>query len=348
MHRPFLLETLRLAQLRKGSCAPNPSVGAVLEQNNSIISSGYHFGTGHPHAEVECLKAFDRVPADATLYLSLEPCCHWGQTPPCTELLKAKEVRRVVYGYRDPNPKVSGQGEKQLVDAGLSCEWVELSELNQFYQSYRYWTETKMPWVTIKMAMTLDGFGAGRTMERLKITGALCERFTHQKRKESDALLTSASTLIADDPQLNVRLEGITTYKKVYLIDRFAKAPVTARIFQTAESVTLFHTNEAAAESLSQLQNRGARPIQVPGLDEILKRIGEEGTHDLWVEVGPSLFREFVTGRKVQVCYLYISPTFLAGEGKKVLDSEVAKTLQSASIKNQLSLGADWVCEFRW
>ena len=138
----FLINALRLAETRRGFCSPNPSVGAVVVKDGRIIGQGCHFASGSPHAEVEALSACSEDPAGSTIYVTLEPCCHWGKTPPCTSLLIEKKVGKVVYGFPDPNPVVEGKGAEALQHAGIPCERENNPEVNRFYESYAYWTTT--------------------------------------------------------------------------------------------------------------------------------------------------------------------------------------------------------------
>src|SRR4051812_18658128 len=139
MDGEFLLKALELAKIRRGFCAPNPSVGAVLVLDNSIISEGYHLAPGEAHAEVNVLLQAGEQARGATLYVSLEPCCHTGRTPPCTEAIIRSGVSKVVYGFSDPNPVVAGKGEQQLKAAGIICEKVAVPEIDSFYESYAHW-----------------------------------------------------------------------------------------------------------------------------------------------------------------------------------------------------------------
>ena len=144
--KQYLLKALELAESRRGYCWPNPAVGAVVVKDEQIIATGTHWAAGHPHAEVEALRRAGEEAKGATLYVTLEPCCHHGKTPPCTEAIIASKVKRVVFGFRDPNA-VASKGKEQLIAAGIDCEWVALPEIDRFYRSYAYWIEKKRPWV---------------------------------------------------------------------------------------------------------------------------------------------------------------------------------------------------------
>jgi diaminohydroxyphosphoribosylaminopyrimidine deaminase/5-amino-6-(5-phosphoribosylamino)uracil reductase len=150
-HEIYLKQALQLAEIRRGFCAPNPSVGAVVVKNNKVISTGFHFASGAPHAEVDALNKCGDEARGATIYVTLEPCCHWGKTPPCTQLLIDRGIKTVIYGLSDPNPLVAGKGHANLEAANISCEQYTVPEISAFYASYYYWHKTGLPWVTAKI-----------------------------------------------------------------------------------------------------------------------------------------------------------------------------------------------------
>lgn len=262
MNAQLLYRTLELARSRRGYCAPNPSVGAVIACGDEILAEGFHYGVGHAHAEVEALKQLTDIPADATLYVSLEPCCHHGRTPPCTDAIIASGIKRVVYGFQDPNPVVSGGGQSLLQAAGIHCELVELPEITEFYRSYAYWTKTRRPWVTAKLAMSLDGKIASASGEPIILTGPELKNLTFLHRKHSDAILTTAATIIADDPQMNVRLGQSVEYKPIFLLDRNLRTPLSANIFKrTGHPVPSRHPGVGQDQVPSRHPGAGQDPV---------------------------------------------------------------------------------------
>lgn len=313
----FMQQALKLAEQRRGFCAPNPAVGAVVVKEGRVIAKGTHWAAGEPHAEVVALQSVGVEAAGATMYVTLEPCSHYGKTPPCTGLIIRKGIREVVFGMRDPNSNVQGQGARVLQEAGIACELLHDAAVERFYESYRYWLQTRLPWVTIKLAISLDGKIAGLQGAPVQLTGPECQRYTHQQRLHSDAILTTAATLIADDPQLNVRLEGKTIAKPLYILDSQLRVPLTAQIFRTAKSLTFFHDATASAEKLAQLRDKNVRCIAVitteSGLDlpEILAHIGADGCHDLWVEAGGRCFQSFLSQGLAQRALIYVAPKIL-------------------------------------
>jgi diaminohydroxyphosphoribosylaminopyrimidine deaminase/5-amino-6-(5-phosphoribosylamino)uracil reductase len=230
----YLCAALTQAQVNRGFCSPNPAVGAIIVKDHKVLATGFHLGPGTHHAEVDAIKKLSPAEtAGATIYISLEPCCHFGRTPPCTDALIQAGIKRVVYGYEDPNPLVKGKSQSLLQAANISCDYLPIAEIDAFYQSYSHWHLTKMPFITAKIALTLDGKMAGKLGQPIAITGPALQEFTHQSRKLSDAILTTAETILKDDPQLNIRLKNTIFTKPIYILDRQLKVSPEARIFST-------------------------------------------------------------------------------------------------------------------
>lgn len=312
MHSHYLKEALDLAKIRRGFCAPNPAVGAIVVKNNKILSKGYHFQAGMPHAEVEALKALGNEAKGSTVYVTLEPCCHFGRTPPCTDLLISRGVTSVVYGAEDPNPVVAGLGAKKLKSAGIHCTKQRIPEIDSFYESYNHWRVTGKPFVTAKLAMSLDGKIAGDQGRPIPITGPVLNRMTHQKRKTSDAILTTAKTILNDNPKMNVRLDGEEIKKTLFILDSNCITPENAQIFHTGDKVSIFHTSKAPSKRVEYFKSRGIECILVRSVErglcltEVLHHIGKIGIHDLWIEVGAKCLNSFLQLQLLQRLYLYI------------------------------------------
>ncbi|MGE3919877.1 MAG: bifunctional diaminohydroxyphosphoribosylaminopyrimidine deaminase/5-amino-6-(5-phosphoribosylamino)uracil reductase RibD [Gammaproteobacteria bacterium] len=342
-HEHYLLEALKLAEMRKGFCAPNPSVGAVLVKDNEIIGKGYHEACGLPHAEVEAIKNV-KNPKDATLYVTLEPCCHFGRTPPCTELIIQSGIQAVYYGFSDPNPIVSNQGDKLLKEAGIDCKKLSIPEIESFYKSYAYWHRTKRPFVTAKIALSLDGKIAGANRKPITITGNSAKSFTHHHRLHSDAILTTADTINLDDPQLNVRLNQEILAKPIYIIDTNLKTLPTSQIFKTAGSVTIFHSNQLKTTT-SLREDTRYLPIALNDgfldLSSILDQIGQDDCHDLWVEAGGLLFKSLINAHFLQRAYVIIGPKFLGTEAYSSAFNKPFDLANDAKLLKWENLGDD-------
>lgn len=321
MDQNHLLHALTLAADRRGFCAPNPAVGAVIVKDNVVIAAAAHQQAGSPHAEVVAIAQTEQELQGATIYVTLEPCCHWGKTPPCTQAIIEAGIKRVVYGFADPNPVVAGKGAKQLREAGISCEQLETTEVTTFYRSYQYWQQTKLPWVTAKLAMSLDGKIAAADNKPVKITGEALQTMTHQYRLHCDAMLTTARTINNDNPQLNVRDDvDVIAQKPIYIIDRLLSLDVNSQIFNTAQSVTIIHSTDADKTRLVKLETLGARCVAVAeqdgllDLQQVLVFIGEQGAHDLWVEAGGRLYESLLQQQLINYGLIYVAPTLLGTE----------------------------------
>jgi len=309
----YLQLTLDYAKNRQGFCAPNPAVGALVVKNEEIISSGYHQGCGQAHAEVNALVHFaEGELADATVYISLEPCCHQGRTPPCTDLLIRHRPKRIVFAYYDPNPEVAGKGQALLEAAGIRCEYLEIPAISLFYRAYAHWQRTQRPWVIVKLALSQDEKIAGEKGEPVALTQRSLQRFTHQQRQNADALLTTARTIQADDPHLNVRCSD-NYAKPLYILDSYLNTPSSAKIFNTCSEVIIFHQANVEAERRASLIQRGAQcriighDTEGLNLKAVLASIGQDGRHQLWVEAGGRCAQALLMQQLVHTLYLYQS-----------------------------------------
>jgi len=324
----YLKKALVLAQKRQGFCAPNPSVGAVIVENNQVTAQGNHFAAGFPHAEIVALKKVKESAKGATLYCTLEPCCHWGKTPPCTDAIIEAGIKKVVYGYKDPDPKVNGRGEAKLREVGIDCIYCPIPEIDIFYQSYARWKISGLPYVTAKLAMSLDGKIAYENGVRAMISGEKAAAFTHQNRLKSDAILTTAKTILADHPQLNVRLKKHIIKKPVYIIDRQHKLSRKERVFETAESVHIFNDPQLS-------------------LSDMLKIIGQNGHYQLWVEAGGTLFSALIQENLLQKAIIYINPKTLGSPAIPAFSGET-DLFKHVKMVKWSSKGEDAIGEFYW
>lgn len=311
---------LQQARQFQGSCAPNPAVGAVIVRNGKVVAVGCHHGPGTPHAEVEAIRQLDALSdlADTTLYVTLEPCCHVGRTPPCTDLIIERGIRHVVFAHMDPNPQVAGQGMARLQAAGISCEFYPDEAITRFYRAYDYWWRTHLPWVQLKLAMSSNGKIAAKNKQPVQITGEEVRNFTHQMRLNSDVLLTTAATIINDDPLFTVRLNGMTQSKIVAILDTTLSLTVDSKVFQSAEQVLLFYDcKQAAEQKVTVLKAHGVECIAVDStqgrldLKKVLLKLAEIGYHSCWVEVGAQCFAALMQSGCVNQCYLYVSDLVL-------------------------------------
>jgi diaminohydroxyphosphoribosylaminopyrimidine deaminase/5-amino-6-(5-phosphoribosylamino)uracil reductase len=325
MHEKFMLAALEQANLGRGFCAPNPSVGAVAVQNGTIIAQTYHRGSGTPHAEQLLLAQIPPNMPDISLYITLEPCNHWGKTPPCVEAIINYGVKEVYFSYLDPNPLVSkNNSSTKLREHGIKVTQLPLDTINDFYKSYAYWTLTKKPRVTVKMAHSLDGKIGYPEGERLILSNSLCAQFTHEMRAGTDIILTTARTVTRDNPKMNVRLNTQVQSKPIAVIDRHLSLNTNAELFSTTSHCLIYH-NESAEVSYPN-SSFYSIPLKNDAMDlsAILSHLGELGYHDVWVEAGGELFTALHKEGLVHRTYLYIIPTVL---GEKAISAYQQKGL---------------------
>lgn len=251
----YLMLALQQAKLSAGCCAPTPSVGAVVVKDNELLAVGHHQGPFTAHAERAALRQLSKDQSEgATLYVTLEPCCHHGRTPPCTDLIIKYRLARVVFAYCDPNPQVAGQGVQQLRNAGIKCKQFALKEIDDFYQGYHYWWQHKKPFITAQIALSLDNKSASANAVPAVITEGQVNQFAHLQRQQSDCLLMTINTILADNPRLNTRLSDTVTAKPVAIIDRNLQLPLTANLIQSAGRLFLFYDkNNRQEEALQAL-----------------------------------------------------------------------------------------------
>lgn len=313
-HQEFLTIALLEAEKGRGFCAPNPAVGAVIVKDNQVLAVGHHQGPGKPHAEVEAIAKLDSAQCEnAEIYITLEPCCHQGRTPPCTDLLIQKKFKAVYYGFQDPNPIVAGKGAEIIREASITCQLIESSAISKFYRSYAYWTRTQKSYITAKIALSLDGkIGRAGVTTPIKLTSEIADQWTHQQRKRADAILSTVKTVISDDPQFNARTTNGTYQKKLFLIDSKNALPSNAKIFTTAKSVTIFTGNSELNDAANYVKIH--QENNCLDLVEIISYLGKQGLHDVWVEAGATLLNNLLEQQLIDRLIIFISPQLLGDE----------------------------------
>lgn len=319
-HQEFLTIALLEAEKGRGFCAPNPAVGAVIVKDNHVLAVGHHQGPGKPHAEVEAIAKLNSAQCEnAEIYITLEPCCHFGRTPPCTDLLIQKKFKAVCYGFQDPNPIVAGKGAEKILAAGIDCQYIKVPAITEFYRSYAYWNSTKKPFITAKIALSLDGKIGRVGATPIKLTGQVADQWTHQQRKLSDAILSTVKTVIADDPRLDARTTDGTYQKKLFLVDSKNALPSNAKIFTMAKSITIFTGKRHPREGGDPGYNAETKIDYIDitqennclDLAEIISYLGKQGLHDVWVEAGATLLNNLLEQQLVNRLIVYLCPKLL-------------------------------------
>ncbi len=322
----FMRMAVRLGRKGLGRTTPNPPVGAVVVTNGRVVGRGYHRRAGAPHGEVEALRAAGARSRGATLYVTLEPCNHHGRTPPCTDAIVAAGVRRVVFGVRDPNPRVRGGGATRLRRRGLTVEaGGEAAACAELIAGFATIGRLGRPLVALKLAATLDGRIATRTGASRWISGEPARRFVHRLRNEYDAVMVGAGTVIADDPELTCRRRGGRDPLRV-IVDGRLRVPLTARVLTNAAAPgTLLATAMHTGRKLAALRKRGVSVLALPGrggelsLRRVLARLAERGVSSVLIEGGAALAAAALRERVVDRLFLLVAPKLIGGDGVAML-----------------------------
>lgn len=326
----FMKRAIELAKQGAGWTAPNPLVGAVVVKNGRVISEGYHRKYGELHAERNALAACTEDPAGATLYVTLEPCCHYGKTPPCTEIIIEKKIAKVVIGSRDPNPKVAGKGARILREHGIEVVEDYMREacdaLNPVFFHY---ITTKTPYVVLKFAMTLDGKIATRTGASKWITGEAARNHVHQLRGRYAGILAGIGTVLADDPMLNCRIDGAHQPLRI-ILDSHLRIPMGSRLVRSAKEYPLLivcnestRDREEGTSRIQKLEEAGAKVWTLPeknghpDLNVLMQRLGEEKIDSVLIEGGGTVNEAALKAHIVHRVYAYIAPKIFGGEDAK-------------------------------
>lgn len=321
--RYFMRRALRLAGKGAGLTSPNPMVGAVVVRDGMVVGEGYHQYVGGPHAEVNALRAAGDSTAGATLYVTLEPCNHFGRTPPCTQAVLAARVSRVVIGMADPNAHVKGGGADYLRAHGVNVEMGVLErECRLLNQGFIKHVTTGLPHVTLKAAVTLDGRIATRTGDSKWISNELSRRFVHRLRCRLDGILVGIGTALADDPLLTARVGKKTKCRQPtrIVLDSDLRLPVHSRLVQTARDCPLCVAcrEQASAAKAEALEQEGVKVLRLPStngridLPALLLELGKLPLTSLLVEGGSRVLGEFLERGLADDFYLFYAPRILA------------------------------------
>lgn len=320
----YMRRALTLAGVGEGDVEPNPMVGAVIVRGDVVLGVGYHQKFGGPHAEVNALAACTDSPRGATLYVTLEPCCHHGKTPPCVAAILNAGISRVVVALEDPYPEVSGKGIAALKASGIQVEVGLLASESKFLLApYLKRVKTAKPWVIAKWAMTLDGKIAARDGSSKWITSEASRLPVHELRGRVDGILVGSGTAILDDPMLTARLPNTRTPTRV-ILDRSLKSPASLQVFQTArETPTILFTAQSSwgEEQVKLLQNIGVEVVALQStestqqIDELLTNLGKRNWTNLLIEGGGQVLGAFVDAKAIDEVNVFVAPKLIGGAG---------------------------------
>lgn len=316
---------ISLAKLALGQVSPNPAVGAVIVNDGDIVGQGYTQPPGGAHAEIMALKdAGDRA-SGGVLYVTLEPCCHFGRTPPCTQAIIAAGIKEVHAAMIDPNPIVNGKGLQELEKAGIKTFQGEHAEdASEVVESYVKYITTGKPFVTIKYAMSLDGKIATRTGDSKWISGDESRRYVHMLRFVSDAIMVGVNTVLQDDPQLTARCGyrgGMSKKQPLRVIlDVGARTPLSARIFNEPGNVLMVVGEKVSSAQKNDYAQSGAEVLVLPSkkglldLEQLLTILGKKQITSLLVEGGATLLGSLCDANLVDKATVFIAPIIIGGE----------------------------------
>lgn len=332
----YMKRALELARFGEGHTAPNPLVGAVIVKDGQIIGEGWHALYGGPHAEIMAFQSLNASAEGATLYVTLEPCSHFGKTPPCVDAIIAHKISKVVVAMLDPNPLVSGRGVQKLTEHGITVKTGILeSESADLNEPFLKFITTGCPLIVVKTAMTLDGKLASATGDSKWISNATSRQLVHKMRNKYSGIMVGIGTVLADDPSLTTRLE--TDASAVYpkptasdphriIVDTHARTPLTAKVLNMADSkaMTIIATTELAPlENRLALEAKGATVLTLPlkdghvNLKALIKKLGEMHIDSVLVEGGSELNFSLFNEQLVDRVFSFIAPKIIGGRNAK-------------------------------
>lgn len=312
---------LSLARKALGNVSPNPAVGAVVVKDDTIVGEGYTQPPGSAHAEVMALQQAGDMARGATLYVTLEPCCHFGRTPPCTQTIIDSGIATVHMAMLDPNPLVSGKGKAELEAKGIITHLGEReAEAQEIVEAYVKYITTGIPFVIAKFAMSLDGKIATRTSDSKWISSDWSRRYVHQLRSQMDAIMVGVNTVLMDDPQLTARMVETDRQPTRIIVDSRGQTPSSAAVFQQQGKTIIAMTNAVELTRANEYTNAGAEVVSLKSkndrvdIDELLKVLGKKEITSVLVEGGGTLLGSLFDLGLVDKVIAFIAPIIIGGE----------------------------------
>ncbi len=353
-----MARAIALAQSALGSTSPNPAVGAVIVGEAGVVGEGFTLPPGQAHAEIGALKQAGSAAAGATLYCTLEPCCHYGRTPPCTDSIIGGGIARVVYAVTDPNPRVSGGGAAALRSAGIKVEHRPNPDAELLYEAFAKHVTTGLPFVVAKFAMSLDGKIATRTGDSQWITGPDARSRVQQMRKELDGIMVGIGTALADDPQLTARDDhGDTLPTDLQplriVVDSDARTPPAARMLRQPGRTLIATAGDPDSSRAAALQDAGAEVLSFPGTDGrvnlsgLLRHLGQQGVVSLMVEGGGVVLGAMLDARLIDKFSVFLGPMLIGGAAaRSPVEGNGATTMADVLRLDRMAaeaIGPDWL-----
>jgi diaminohydroxyphosphoribosylaminopyrimidine deaminase/5-amino-6-(5-phosphoribosylamino)uracil reductase len=348
----YMARALRLAELGLYGTHPNPRVGCVIVKDGQVAGEGWHRQAGGPHAEINALEQAGERAKGATLYVTLEPCCHHGRTPPCTDAVRAGGVSEVVVAMEDPNPQVAGNGLRVLQEAGIQVRsGVLAAEAEALNCGFVMRMRRGRPWVRAKLAMSLDGRTAMASGESQWITGAEARRDVHRLRARSSAIMTGVDTLLSDDPSLTVRLDDIEVQRQPLrvILDSRLRTPPQARLLGLAGD-TLILTGEQSAAGATAF-GAGVEVTGLPLTDghmdlvAALQYLGDREINEVHLEAGATLCGALLAAGLVDELVIYLAPHLMGDDARGLFALPGLERMQDRiglEIRDIRAVGKDW------
>ena len=348
--KKYMQKALSLAEQGKGFTSPNPCVGAVIVNKDKIVGKGYHHAAGMPHAEVEAINDAGSKACGATIYVTLEPCNHFGKTPPCTQQIVKAGIQKVVIGCKDPNPEVSKEGIQYLRNKGVEVvSGILEDQATTLIEDFIWYVKNnKTPFVILKCASTLDGKIATSTRDSKWITNEKSRLFVHKIRHEADAILVGSGTLHADDPSLTSRIQKTKTKDPARIIlDTNLTIKEDAKVLsQYSDAVTYIVTApKISKQRKKKIENTGAKIIQVPlknekpDLQKLMVKLGKMSILSLLIEGGSMVAGSALRENIINKVMLFLAPKLLGGsDGIQIFDGKGPKLIKDAFELNNISV----------
>lgn len=352
----YMKLAIHVAKKGKGKVSPNPLVGAVIVKDSKIVSCGYHEKFGGSHAEVNAVNNANVDLKGSTMYVTLEPCCHYGKTPPCVDLIIEKGISKVIVGTLDPNPKVAGKGVKKLKDAGIEVIVGFLEEkckkMNEIFMKY---IKTRKPFVNFKMGMSLDGKIGTKTGESMWITGEKSRESVHKLRGELTGIMVGIGTVIKDNPNLTCRIKGYKNPIRI-ILDSKLRIPLNAKVLNGESRTIIATTKGCNKEKEEELIKKGIEVLKIKSKEEkidlnsLMSKLGELKIDSILLEGGSDLGFSSLKEGIIDKVLIYIAPKMIGGEKAKgplgglgierLKDAFLLKNIENKRIGNDILISA--------
>jgi len=337
-HKKYMDIAINLAEKGRGYVSPNPLVGCIIVKRGKIVGRGYHKKYGEAHAEINALKAAGKKANNATMYVNVEPCSHWGKTSPCTEKIVEAGIREVVVGMEDPNPLVDGY--KELKFRGLKTRiGILRDKAKKLNEAYIKYMKTKKPFVILKLAMSLDGKIATSTGDSKYITSRAARKYVHQLRNDIDAVMVGINTIARDNPLLDSRLVKGKNPVKI-IVDSTLKISENSKVLKDSSKVIIATTSKAPKHKIDKLQNKGARILVLKpkkglvDLKELMKELGKSEIASVMIEGGAELSGNAIKEGIVDRLLIFTAPKIIGNGLGPIKNLGITKVNKAINLKN--------------